>query len=101
MLMSKEQEALLILQEECAEVIQAVSKIFRFGTDNYKPGRTLVSNKEHLETEIGDVLCMIDILVSQGVVDPLKIDAAAGLKKEKLKVYSNIFKVKENISYEG
>jgi hypothetical protein len=30
----KTKEALDILQEECAEVIQAVSKISRFGLDN-------------------------------------------------------------------
>jgi hypothetical protein len=29
----KQKEALLILQEECAEVIQAASKVFRFGVD--------------------------------------------------------------------
>ena len=30
-------EVMDILQEECAEVIQAVSKIRRFGIDNAKP----------------------------------------------------------------
>ena len=30
-------EAMLILQEECAEVTQAVSKIFRFGFDERYP----------------------------------------------------------------
>jgi NTP pyrophosphatase (non-canonical NTP hydrolase) len=100
MLKPHEHEALLILQEECAEVIQAVSKVFRFGIDNYKPGKP-ATNAEHLETEIGDVLCMIDILVTQGVIDPVKLDIAAGQKKEKLRTFSNIFKVKDGINYEG
>ncbi len=30
----KQREILVITQEECAEVIQEVSKIFRFGIDN-------------------------------------------------------------------
>jgi len=33
-------ELLLILQEECAEVTQAVSKCMRFGPDQMKPGKT-------------------------------------------------------------
>lgn len=33
-------EVMDILQEECAEVIQAVSKIRRFGIDNHKPGKS-------------------------------------------------------------
>lgn len=32
----KVRETLLILQEECAEVTQAVSKCFRFGLDIFK-----------------------------------------------------------------
>ena len=43
----KTKEALDILQEECAEVIQAVSKISRFGLDNLKPGKPK-TNKERI-----------------------------------------------------
>jgi len=86
-------EALLILQEECAEVTQAVSKCFRFGLDNFKPGNpTTTTNAEHLENEIGDVLAMIDILVEQGVVLQENLVAATTAKKQKLKQWSNIYK---------
>ena len=51
----KTKEVMDILQEECAEVIQAVSKISRFGIDNMKPGKPL-TNREHLEEELGDML---------------------------------------------
>ena len=87
---TKVKEALLILQEECAEVTQAVSKCFRFGLDNFKPGKP-ATNAEHLETEIGDVLAMIDILVDQGIVDKARLAAATAAKKEKLKQWSNIY----------
>ena len=40
-------EVMDILQEECAEVIQAVSKIRRFGIDNAKHN-TGQTNREHL-----------------------------------------------------
>ena len=90
MLSDKQREALLILQEECAEVTQAVSKIFRFGADNFKPGKTL-TNTEHLETELGDLLCMIEILYDQGLIRAEEIEQAMQAKREKLKIYSRIY----------
>ena len=87
----KVRETLLILQEECAEVTQAVSKCFRFGLDNFKPGKP-ATNQEHLETEIGDLLAMIDILNDLGVVETTRLDQAKQAKKEKLKQWSNLYK---------
>jgi NTP pyrophosphatase (non-canonical NTP hydrolase) len=85
----KNQEALIILQEECAEVIQAASKCFRFGIDNeHKAGTTQRSN---LEMEIGDMLALVDILVEQGVVDLNNLNIAKINKIEKLKVWSNLY----------
>jgi len=78
-----------VLQEECAEVIQAVSKISRFGLDNYKPGKPK-TNREHLEEELGDMLAMIDILQSMDIVSYANIERAQAAKIEKLKKWSNI-----------
>ena len=89
---SKIEEALGILQEECAEVIQAVSKIRRFGIDNYKPGKPK-TNREHLEEELGDLYAMIEILQDMDIVSWTNIEKAAEAKKEKLKKWSNIYKV--------
>ena len=86
----KQKEALDILQEECAEVIQAVSKISRFGLDNLKPGKPK-TNREHLEEELGDLVAMIDILTRNGIVDSTNIEMAARAKVEKLKKWSKIF----------
>ena len=56
----KIEEALGILQEECAEVIQDVSKCRRFGIDNvYLNGQG--TQRENLAKEVGDVLAMIDV----------------------------------------
>ena len=82
-------EVMDILQEECAEVIQAVSKINRFGIDNAKPG-TEYSNREHFEEELGDVLAMIDILLINNVVSWAHLHKAKRAKIEKLKKWSNI-----------
>lgn len=85
------QETLDILQEECAEVIVEVSKCRRFGLDSahYKTG---VLHSEMLANEIGDVLAMIDILLEQGILNQSKLDQAKQAKKDKLKVWSNIYK---------
>ena len=42
----KETETLLIMQEECTEVAQVISKIFRFGLDEAYTDRT---NRQRLE----------------------------------------------------
>jgi len=83
-------EVMDILQEECAEVIQAVSKIRRFGIDNAKPGKPK-TNREHLEDEIGDLYAMIDILQELDIVSWSAIEKAAEAKREKLKIWSTIF----------
>jgi hypothetical protein len=88
---SQTKEVMDILQEECAEVIQAVSKISRFGLDNLKPGKPK-TNREHLEEELGDLYAMIEILQELDVVSWTNIEQAAEAKREKLKIWSNVFK---------
>jgi NTP pyrophosphatase (non-canonical NTP hydrolase) len=87
----QEREVMNILSEECAEVIQAISKCHRFGLDNYKPGKPK-TNREHLEEEIGDLLAMVDILLDMDVVDGATLQQAKIAKIEKLKKWSNIYK---------
>ena len=87
---AKEKEVMDILQEECAEVIQAVSKINRFGADNIKPGKPK-TNREHLEEELGDMLAMIDIMMELSVISLDKLEIAKKAKIEKLKKWSNIY----------
>jgi NTP pyrophosphatase (non-canonical NTP hydrolase) len=87
----KEKEILDITQEECAEVIVAVSKISRFGLDNFKPGKPL-TNRQHLAEELGDLQAMIDLCIKFNLVTSEQVNVAAGNKIAKLKVWSNIFK---------
>ncbi len=80
-------EALLILQEECAEVTQAVSKVFRFGLETQWP-LGAPTNKIKLEEECGDLLAMIDILMENGTLSQTHIDQARLNKRNKLKRWS-------------
>ncbi len=71
----------LIVQEECAEVIQAISKVFRFGKDRKYPDENSTSNKQNLEVEIGQLLFSIDGLIRLWELDPNEIDEAYSFKK--------------------
>jgi NTP pyrophosphatase (non-canonical NTP hydrolase) len=84
---SSEREIMLIAQEECAEVTQAISKVFRFGMDAVHNERT---NKQRLEEEIGDLMCMLQMMSERGLIDWGIVSLAAGAKKIKLKTWSSI-----------
>lgn len=86
---SVDQEILDIAQEECAEVIQAISKVRRFGFDGKHPDKTF-NNREHLEEEIGDLVCMFDLMREHGMIDWSNVIVASDNKREKLKTWSNI-----------
>lgn len=81
-------EALLILQEECAEVTQAVSKIFRFGLESQWP-EGAPTNQVKLQEECGDLLAMIDILIENGILSNELLDEAKKNKRNKLKQWSD------------
>jgi NTP pyrophosphatase (non-canonical NTP hydrolase) len=86
----KQKEVMLIAQEECAEVIQAISKVFRFGMDDVHP-TTNKSNRDSLEEEVGDLLCMIELLQEHGIVNSTSVLNANVRKRNKLKKWSSIF----------
>jgi hypothetical protein len=62
-----EQERLVIVQEECAEVIQIICKILRHGYESYHPDDDTKSNRELLEKELGDLTENIDRLCVRDV----------------------------------
>ncbi len=85
----KTNETFDILQEECGELVVAISKVKRFGLDNrYKNGG---SQREHLTQEAGDVMLMIDLLVEQGIFTEQELHQAKDRKAEKLKIWSKIY----------
>jgi NTP pyrophosphatase (non-canonical NTP hydrolase) len=85
-----DKEILLITQEECAEVSQAISKIFRFGLHQSHP-ITRILNKKHLEEEVGDLLCMINLLFEFEILSKAECEKAKTNKLAKLKKWSSIF----------
>ena len=90
---TQQDEILTITQEESAEVIQVISKIFRFGLghEHVSSGRG-ITNTEKLEEEVGDLLAMIDLMIEHGIVRGEKLAEAKQRKIEKLHVWSSIYK---------
>lgn len=81
--MSRLLELLVITMEECGELTQACSKVIRYGDTG--------NNIQRLESEIGDLICMVELLKEEGVITSLAIEEARESKLQKLKTYSNLF----------
>ena len=77
-----------ILQEECAEVIQIISKINRFGLYSVNPFiDNSKNNQQLLIDEVGDVYALIEKLEERGLFTREQIEARAAYKKDKLQKY--------------
>lgn len=89
-----ELELLNLLSEEMAECIQVVSKISRFGFNSYHPNDVnKTQNRSRLTEELGDVMCVVNLLVERNIVNLEQLELAVESKKERLKKYSNVFYV--------
>ena len=78
----KLQELMVITIEECGELIQACSKAIR--CDTYY-------NNDKLTEEVGDVMCMIDLLHEYDLISWTDVDKRVFEKKKKLAKWSNLF----------
>ena len=74
------QELLTITAEECGELIQACAKAMR------KQDIDL----ENLKDEIGDVMCMIELLQEWDIVSWTEIENRVEHKRNKLKQWSGL-----------
>jgi NTP pyrophosphatase (non-canonical NTP hydrolase) len=87
---TKIQDILDMLQEECAEIIQNISKCRRFGMENvYLKGTG--TQREQLVQEIGDVMLLVELLQAQQVFTEKELHDAKILKGAKLAKWSNIY----------
>ena len=78
-----ETELLVITMEECREMIEACSKAIR--CEDYK------DNDRRIE-EVGDVLCMIELMKNRGMLSSRDLNNRVQLKKMKLMKWSNLIK---------
>ena len=76
-------ELLTIFMEECAEATVEASKLIRFGSET-------LADVHKMEVEVGDLLCMIDLLDEYGVIDLREVASHREAKREKLKTWSSL-----------
>lgn len=81
--MNQQEELLVILMEECAEVQQEASKLIRFGSETW-------ADVLNFEKEVGDLLCMVQLCYEYNLISEDAIIQAAEAKREKLKRWSNL-----------
>ena len=74
---------LAVAQEECAELIQAISKLNRAGSSDH-PGRTARAAMNNLYEEVADVQIMLDqirIMYPSKAYDMIRAQKIARLEK--------------------
>ena len=83
------QQLMIITAEECGELVQRCSKIVR----KYSTKQEIQEDQRiKLIEEVGDVYCMISLMVDHGITDWKELGERANVKKEKLKIWSSLIK---------
>ncbi len=77
-----ETELLVITMEECGEMIEACSKAIRCNS---------YYRNEKLVEEVGDVMCMLELLEENNIINWTDVDERVFKKKKKLMRWSNIY----------
>tara|TARA_B100000497_G_scaffold28158_1_gene33044 strand:- start:642 stop:935 length:294 start_codon:yes stop_codon:yes gene_type:complete len=81
------QQLMAITAEECGELTQVCMKYLR----KYENIEQVEEKwKQKLLEEVGDVYCMIDLLLDHGFIDEDLVYQRAQIKREKLKTWSTL-----------
>ena len=75
------QQLLVLTMEECGELIQACSKALR---------KQELFEYQNLKDEIGDVMCMVGLLLEWDVVSYAEIEERVSTKRAKLAQWSEL-----------
>jgi NTP pyrophosphatase (non-canonical NTP hydrolase) len=83
------QQLMAITMEECGELTQRCSKIMR----KYET-LDLIEEEQRVKLveEIGDVFCMMELMVEHNITDWRELHDRADVKMEKLKKWSTLIK---------
>lgn len=86
-----EYERLILLAEECSEVVQAIAKTLRHGPQarhpDYNGGE--LTNHQSMLKEIADVQVIISLMIERGDFFQAHLDSLKPGKMEKLKKFTH------------
>ena len=80
-------ELLVITSEEASEIVKVVSKILRYGMQP--------KDQTALIEEIGDMQCMIDLIVEHKLITKTQIKNRIKIKRKKLEKWSNLWQKRQ------
>jgi NTP pyrophosphatase (non-canonical NTP hydrolase) len=83
-LSAAQEEMFQLMEEECAELIQAVSKVRRHGLSSVNRDGTAF-NRDDLLEEASDVLACLALLTHNGLLDREKMNDMARIKLNRIK----------------
>lgn len=87
--LNKLQELMVLTMEECGELTQRCSKIIRkFETLE----EVTEEQRVLLLEEVGDVQCLINLMIDCNLLTKAEIDARIDTKRDKLKIWSKLIK---------
>ena len=85
--LNKLQQLMIITAEECGELTQRCSKIVR----KYSTSDQIEEDQRaKLLEEAGDVLCMIELIVENGILTNEELGVRVNVKRDKLKKWSDL-----------
>ena len=93
--MTREENLLVTLMEECAEVQQNVSKALRFGLGGHHPDAPEETNERSILTEYYQLVATMEMLLSDGYLKNLPVEEERRIKydkKTKIRQYQEIAK---------
>lgn len=93
--MMREEHLLVILNEECAEVIKEVSKALRFGLDDKEPNQDK-TNREKIVIELNDIFTIVQMLIVDNIIKEENLFTYTATSKKKQKV-ENFLKYSKSI----
>tara|TARA_R100000152_G_C6742995_1_gene166729 strand:- start:128 stop:370 length:243 start_codon:yes stop_codon:yes gene_type:complete len=73
-------ELMIITMEECGELIQECSKSIRM--QKFK--------RDRLKEELGDVMCMLELMIQYDIISRSELNNGVNRKKMKLMRWSNL-----------
>ena len=89
--LDERQQLMVILMEECGELIQECSKNLR---------RSEIFDRQKFKDEVGDVYAMIDLLVEWDILSWTEIEKRREEKREKLKKQERLDMTRRKMSEE-
>jgi NTP pyrophosphatase (non-canonical NTP hydrolase) len=85
--MDKITQMMVITMEECGELTQVCSKLLR---KRHTRNEISDETKYKLTKEVADVMCMIELMKEEGLIEHHEIVKGIQEKRDKLKIWSNL-----------